>query len=63
MSLLPRETTHERRGPFREQEEQPLLSENRADETGTTVLPAHLIATSLKGCKHTEEKTYMNLHR
>lgn len=50
MSLLPRETTHERRGPFREQEEQPLLSENGADETGTTVLSAHLIATSLKDC-------------
>ena len=33
-----------------QQEEQLLVSVSRADETGTTVLPAHLMLTSLKDC-------------
>lgn len=33
-----------------QQEEQLLVSLSRADETGTTVLPAHLVFTSSKDC-------------
>lgn len=41
------------------QEEQPLVSVNRADETGMTVLSAYLMSTSFKDCYYTEEKVYM----